>query len=67
MAIFFADLVLGLERLKSGAKLKEAVLLSSTSLKRVIEVISAHLKSEGPSEAVAAQTLEAYQDQAKFV
>ncbi|MDX2069829.1 MAG: hypothetical protein SFV55_15480 [Haliscomenobacter sp.] len=41
--------------------LEKIALLSGTSLERVIEVLSAHLQSEGLSEAVAAQTLEAYQ------
>jgi len=45
--------------------LEKIALLSSTSLERVIEVISAHLQAEGQSEAAAVQTLEAYQ--AKFV
>jgi hypothetical protein len=45
--------------------LEKIALLSGTSLERVIEILSAHLQSEGLSEAVAAQTLEAYQ--AKFV
>jgi hypothetical protein len=45
--------------------LEKIALLSSTSLERVIEILSAHLEAEGLSEAVAAQTLEAYQ--AKFV
>lgn len=45
--------------------LEKIALLSGTSLERVIEILSAHLQGEGLSEAVAAQTLEAYQ--AKFV
>lgn len=45
--------------------LDKIALLSGTSLERVIEILSAHLQSEGLSEAVAVQTLEAYQ--AKFV
>ena len=45
--------------------LEKIALLSGTSLERVIEILSAHLQAEGLSEAVAAQTLEAYQ--AKFV
>ncbi len=45
--------------------LEKIALLSSTSLERVIAVISAHLQAEGQSEAIAVQTLEAYQ--AKFV
>ncbi len=45
--------------------LEKIALLSGTSLERVIETLSAHLQAEGLSEAVAAQTLEAYQ--AKFV
>jgi hypothetical protein len=44
--------------------LEKIALLSSTSLERVIAVISAHLQAEGQSEAIAVQTLEAYQ--AKF-
>jgi flagellar biosynthesis/type III secretory pathway protein FliH len=45
--------------------LEKIALLSGTSLERVIEILSAHLQSEGLSEAVAVQTLETYQ--AKFV
>ncbi|MDX2069732.1 MAG: hypothetical protein SFV55_14990 [Haliscomenobacter sp.] len=45
--------------------LEKIALLSGTSLERVIEILSVHLQTEGLSEAVAAQTLEAYQ--AKFV
>jgi flagellar biosynthesis/type III secretory pathway protein FliH len=45
--------------------LEKIALLSSTSLERVIEVISAHLQVEGQSEAAAVQSLKAYQ--AKFV
>ncbi len=45
--------------------LDKIALLSGTSLEHVIEVISAHLQSEGLSEAATVQMLEAYQ--AKFV
>ncbi len=45
--------------------LEKIALLSGTSLERVIEILSAHLQAEGLNEAVATQTLEAYQ--AKFV
>ena len=45
--------------------LEKIALLTSTSLERVIEVVSAHLQEEGLSEVAAVQTLEAYQ--AKFV
>ena len=45
--------------------LEKIAFLSGASLERVVEILSAHLQAEGLNEAVAAQTLEAYQ--AKFV